>query len=156
MKSSQKYTLIQMDPIFNSVWLNKFINKFIKHGRKHIAEQTVLKSFKEIKYKIQKKPILLLISLLLKTRPIISFVSKRKGKQVIDIPIPIAAKKQLLISLKWIVLAIKINKSISLKKKITNEFVKFGLNTGLSLKTRKSSFLKRIFESRLNSRYRWK
>jgi len=156
MKFTEKHTLIKMDSIFNSIWLNKFINKFIKHGRKHIAEKIVLKSFNDIKYTLRKKPILLLISLLLKTRPVISFVSKRKGKRFIDIPIPLKAKQQLLISLKWIVLAIKINQSISLKKKITNELLTCVLNKGTRLKIRKNIFLKRIFNARLNSRYRWK
>lgn len=72
----------------------------MKHGRKSIVEKTIIKSFISIKDATQKKPILLLLSVIVKTRPVLSFVSKRKGKRFIDIPIPLPPKQQLLLSLK--------------------------------------------------------
>ena len=72
----------------------------MKHGCKNVAEKVVMNSFKSIKDKIHKKPILLLLSLIIKVRPILSFVQKRKGKRFIDIPIPLLPKQQLLMALK--------------------------------------------------------
>jgi ribosomal protein S7 len=72
----------------------------MKQGKKTIAEKAVMMAFYKVKKNVYKKPVLLLLNLMLRLKPILSIIIRRKGKQFIDLPIPLTPKQQLMFSLK--------------------------------------------------------
>jgi ribosomal protein S7 len=72
----------------------------MKQGKKTIAEKAIMIAFYKVKKSIYKKPVLLLLDLMLRLKPLLSIMIRRKGKQYIDLPIPLTPKQQLMLSLK--------------------------------------------------------
>lgn len=80
--------------------MEKFINKFMKAGKKSIVEKKVLQAFKTIKKKTGRHTFYLFINLLIKFRPFLGFVSKRLGKEFKKAPVPLYPRRQTIVSLK--------------------------------------------------------
>ena len=80
--------------------MEKFINKFMKAGKKHVVEKKILQAFKTIKKKTGRNTFYIFLNLLIKFRPFFGFISKRLGKQFKKIPVPLYARRQTIVSLK--------------------------------------------------------
>jgi ribosomal protein S7 len=80
--------------------MEKFINKFMKSGKKQIVEETVFQSFKKIKMQTGVNTFYLFLNLLIRFRPFLGFISKRFGKQFKKIPVPLYPRRQTIVSLK--------------------------------------------------------
>lgn len=79
--------------------MEKFINKFMKAGKKQIVEETVFRAFKKIKKKTNWKVFYLFINIVIKFRPTFGFISKRLGKQFKKAPMPLYPRRQSILSL---------------------------------------------------------
>ena len=81
----------------DSFFLNKFINKFVKHGRKKIIEKCVYKAFTDLKPKSAMFILLKSIGIL---KPIVSLLKfsrhmgKKKRKRITLIPSAISLPQQ--------------------------------------------------------------
>ena len=80
--------------------MEKFINKFMKSGKKQTVESIVFKAFKKIKIKTGVNTFYLFLNILIKFRPFLGFISKRLGRQFKKIPVPLYARRQTIVSLK--------------------------------------------------------
>jgi ribosomal protein S7 len=80
--------------------MEKFINKFMKAGKKQIVEETVFRAFKKIKMKTGINTFNLFLNLLIRFRPFLGFISKRFGRQFKKIPVPLYPRRQTIVSLK--------------------------------------------------------
>lgn len=80
--------------------MGKFLNKFMKMGKKHLLERNFLKSFQKIQKETNIKILYFFFTLLIKFRPLFGFISKRFGKQFKKIPVPLYPRRQIITSLK--------------------------------------------------------
>lgn len=94
---------------YDSFWVNKFVNKFIKNGNKKVVEGLVYKAFQDVKLSTKQNPTNILLKSLELLKPIVNVVKllkyRRHGRrpQVILIPTPINLQTQLVVSLSWLV-----------------------------------------------------
>jgi ribosomal protein S7 len=95
----QKF-MYKPDFLYQSYWMTKFLNKFMKSGKKYIVEKTTFNAFKNIKKKTRQNNLYLFLAILIKFRPLLGFISKRFGKQFKKIPVPLYPRRQTIISLK--------------------------------------------------------
>lgn len=157
-KNLKKYQklIYKPDAFYNSYWFTKFINKFMRSGKKQTVEKIVMKTCHELKFKTRKLLLNTFFSLLMKVRPLLGLVSKRFGKQFKKIPIPLYPRRQTILALKWFVTSIKVNRLNSLEKKMMSEFLDFTENRKTSLSKRYADHIQEVNENRLNHRFRWK
>ena len=155
IKKCQKL-IYRPDAFYRSYWFTKFINKFMRSGKKQTVEKIVMKTCNELKLKTRKAFLHTFFSLLMKVRPLLGLVSKRFGKQFKKIPVPLYPRRQTILALKWLVTSIKVNRLNSLEKKIMSEFFDFTENRKTSLSKRYADHLQEVNENRLNHRFRWK
>lgn len=126
----------------------------MRQGKQAIVTKFILSSFSDIKTNCKKNPSLVLLALMLRLRPIMSLALRRKGKINLDVPIPSAPRQQLLISLNWIVLAIRARHMSSLNKRIIKELLA-GINHEKTITNNKrEAFVERIHAAKLNKHYR--
>ena len=83
---------VKIDPLYQSTWFSKFINKFMLDGKKHVVEKIIYNSLWQIKKKFRHNPLKLLFISLRKLKPFFGFISKRLSKQWKEIPIPIGQR----------------------------------------------------------------
>jgi ribosomal protein S7 len=134
----------------------KFLNKFMKSGKKAVIEKLTFAAFKQIKKKTKRNTLYLFLTILLKFRPLLGFISKRFGKQFKKIPVPLYPRRQIIVSLKWLVTAIKVNRLSFFGLRLASEFLDFHLGKKTLLSKRYNDHLVEINENRLNHRFRWK
>ena len=72
----------------------------MKSGQKQIIERITINVFNQIKVKTGKGPLYIFFSLLIRFRPLLGFMSKRFGKQVRKIPVPLHPRRQSIVALK--------------------------------------------------------
>lgn len=111
------------DVFFYSGHLQKFINKFMRCGKKRIIESAVRTAFLNIKKKLKYAPIVLFYSGVIYSKSVVTVVKKRQGRKYLNVPTIVPIKKQILLALKNIVLSIRTKKKGNLSKKIETEFV---------------------------------
>jgi small subunit ribosomal protein S7 len=144
------------DAIYKSIWFAKTVNKFMRHGKKNVAEKHVLRAFEEVKKRTKISAHLLLFFTLSKARPKFDFMSRRFGKEYKDIPVPLSPQRQLLVALHWFITAIKLNTMPHLKTRIRFELWSFLVNKSGTLIERYKLYKLKMYENRLNYRFRWK
>ena len=87
VKVSTKH--LQPDPLYKSLWLSNFINKFIWKGKKEFSEVVSFKILKKLKFKTRRNPFLVFYKTLKAIKPLIALRLKRIGKQIHKVPVPI-------------------------------------------------------------------
>jgi len=122
-KTKKQIFITTNDVFFYSGHLQKFINKFMRCGKKKIIESAVRLAFLNIKKQLKYSPIVLFYSGVIYSKSVVTVVKKRQGRQYLNVPTIVPIKKQILLALKNIVMAIRTKKKGNLSKKIETEFV---------------------------------
>jgi ribosomal protein S7 len=109
-KAKKDLVNLNENPFYKSYWINKFINKFMKHGRKNLVEKQVYDAFIRIKRQINENPAALVLKSIDMQRPMIGLTKhikrvgkKRRRQRIILIPTPLDTRRQLRMSLRWLV-----------------------------------------------------
>jgi len=151
-----KKAFFKTDFLYNSFWMEKFFNKFMKSGKKQIVEKTVLLAFRKLKMKTGSNVFYFFLNLLIKFRPFFGFISKRLGRQFKKVPVPLYPRRQTIISLKWLTTSILLNRFYSFETRLIHEFLNLHARKKTVLWKRYSQYLSEVYEHRLNQRFRWK
>lgn len=141
-------------------WSVKFINKLMQRGRKAAAEKIVFRAFNKIKIEFHKNAWKILYLALIKNRPLLGFAPIRLGREIKQIPIPLSARRQLVISLKWLITAIKLIRydsgKISIEDVLYAQLKSFMNKERTILTRRRIDHIKELIENRVNLHHRWK
>jgi len=147
---------IRVDPLYQSYWFSKFINKFLKNGKKHTVEKIINKSLNKIKLKFKRLPIKLLFFALIRLKPMFCLVSKRFGKEWKKIPMPLEPRRQYIIALTWLVNHIKTESTLNFENKFVQVFSNLLKKKKTALTKYRNSYFYEIQEVRINNKFRWK
>lgn len=123
-------------------------------GNQARISKIVKRSLIHAKAIIKKLPIYVLFGTVLRTRPILDVISRRKGKRYLDIPVPLIPRRQLIKSLSWIVIAIKARRVNRLDKRIAAELISSSTNDKTAVFVKYKTLLAKLRESRTNIYYR--
>jgi len=160
-KLKKKLYLKNKPDIFSKTyWPVKFVNKLMQRGRKTNVKKITLRVFNKIKIDFHKDAWKIFYLALIKNRPLLGFTPIRLGRQIKQIPVPLSARRQLIISLKWFVTAIKWTRYTSGKIKMEDVLytqVKAFINKEKTILTkRRLDHINELVENRVNMHHRWK
>jgi len=130
----------------DSFFLNKFINKFVKHGRKKIIEKCVYKAFTDLKPKSAMFILLKSIGIL---KPIVSLLKfsrhmgKKKRKRITLIPSAISLPQQYKLAISWLINFVRIQKRTRRRHRYKNVIKLLQIVRGMS-KSKKKTFSDRF------------
>jgi ribosomal protein S7 len=161
-KKEKKKLFIKVKPdIFsNTQWLVKFGHSFMQRGRDSSIVKIIHRVFKKIKKKYHKDASKIIFLALIKNRPILGFAPIRLGREVKKIPVPLSPRRQLVISLKWFSIAMKLlcyqAKDTSMEKILYTELKRILLKEKSLLTKRRINHMKELIENRVNLHHRWK
>jgi len=147
---------VRVDPLYQSFWFSKFINKFMLQGKKHLIEKIMYNSFYQMKNKFRRQPLILLFIILMKLKPLLGFISKRLGKEWKQIPVPLAPRRQLIMALKWLVAHTKTESDRTLEARLIRVFNSFFQKKKTALTKYRNQYHFNLTQERVNSRFRWK
>ena len=154
------YFKIKLNIFSKTYWSVKFINKLMQRGKKAAAEKIVFRAFHKLKLEFHKNSWRILYLALIKNRPLLGFAPIRLGREIKKIPIPLSSRRQLVISLKWFITAIKLIRydsgKISIEDVLYTQLKAFMNNERTLLTRRRIDHVKEVIENRVNLHHRWK
>ncbi|MEN2984404.1 MAG: 30S ribosomal protein S7 [Dictyoglomaceae bacterium] len=145
---------IPPDPVYNSVLIQKLINKVMLNGKKSIAEKIVYGAIEIIKERTKQDPIEIIEKAVRNATPLLEVRPRRVGGATYQVPIEVSPRRGLSLALRWIVRAARERKGMPMKEKLANEILDALNNTGGAIK--KKDEMHRMAEAnKAFAHYRW-
>lgn len=131
---------IQPDRIYNSVMVQKLINRVMLNGKKQVAERLVYNALQKSadKLKVQ-NPVEVFDQAFKNAQPHMETRSRRVGGANYQIPFEVKGQRQNHLTLMWFVAAARSRKGMSMEDRLAQEFVDAFNNTGVAVKKKEDT-----------------
>ncbi|MBI5412073.1 30S ribosomal protein S7 [Candidatus Peregrinibacteria bacterium] len=112
----------------------KFISMVMERGKKSIARRIFSDAMNILKEKGKNKPEELFLKAIETVKPQMEIRAKRVGGSVYQIPVEVNAKRQLTLSMRWIISSARSKKGQPMAQKLANELTDASNSTGAAYK----------------------
>lgn len=128
---------IQPDRVYNSVQVQRLINRVMLNGKKQIAEKLVYSGMQKAadKLKVQ-NPLDVFEQAMKNVQPHVETRSRRVGGANYQIPFEVKGQRQSHLTLMWFVQSARARKGMSMEDRIAQELMDAYNNTGPAVKKR--------------------
>ena len=128
---------IDSDRIYDSVLVQRLINKLMQNGKKQMAEKLVYKAMEEATKQLKEKdPLEVLLKALDNVKPVIETRSRRVGGANYQIPFEVKGQRQTHLTLMWFIQAVRARSGMPTDKRLCLEIVDAYNQTGATVKRR--------------------
>jgi small subunit ribosomal protein S7 len=142
------------DPIYNSKVITKFINKLMWDGKRSVAEKIMYGALANIEKKSGQKAIEVFEKALENVKPLLEVRSRRVGGATYQVPVEVSPKRQLSLSIKWIMDAARKRNERGMTTRLGNEILDASNEKGSSWKKREDVH-KMAEANKAFAHYRW-
>ncbi len=128
---------IQPDRLYDSVMVQRLINRVMLNGKKQVAEKLVYGGLQIAadKLKVQ-NPLDVFDQAIKNVQPFVETRSRRVGGANYQIPFEVKGQRQSHLTLMWFVAAARSRKGMSMEDRLAQEFMDAYNNTGTAVKKR--------------------
>ena len=128
---------IQPDRLYDSVMVQRLINRVMLNGKKQVAEKLVYGGLQKAadKLKVQ-NPLDVFDQAIKNVQPFVETRSRRVGGANYQIPFEVKGQRQSHLTLMWFVAAARSRKGMSMEDRLAQEFMDAYNNTGTAVKKR--------------------
>lgn len=131
---------IQPDRLYNSVQVQKVINRVMLNGKKQIAERLVYGGMQKSADKLKvKNPLDVFEQALKNVQPSLETRSRRVGGANYQIPFEVKGQRQQHLTVMWFVQAARARSGMSMEDRIALELVDAYNNTGSAVKKKEDT-----------------
>lgn len=123
-------------PAGSSEWQEKFINCMMRQGKKSIARVIFQDALKSLRDQGHKTPEELFEKAIRNVMPTTEVRARRVAGSVYQIPVEVKPKRQLSLSMRWIIAACRERKGKAMAQKLAQEFLDASSETGAAFKKR--------------------
>ncbi len=128
---------IDADRVYDSVLVQRLINKVMKDGKKQLAERLVYVAMEEATNQLKEKdPLEILLKALDNIKPVLETRSRRIGGANYQIPLEVKGRRQTHLTLMWLIQAARARKGMSSDKRLCLEIIDAYNGTGAAVKHR--------------------
>ena len=128
---------IQPDRLYNSVLVQRLINRVMKDGKKQTAEKIVYQGMQKAADRLEvKNPLEVFEQAFANMKPSIETRSRRVGGANYQIPFEVKGQRQTHLTIMWFVSSARSRKGMSMEDRIAAELVDAYNNTGITVKKR--------------------
>ena len=146
---------IQPDRLYNSVQVQKVINRVMLNGKKQIAERLVYGGMQKSADKLKvKNPLDVFEQALKNIQPSLETRSRRVGGANYQIPFEVKGQRQQHLTIMWFVQASRARSGISMEDRIALELVDAYNNTGSAVKKKEDTH-KMAEANKAFAHYKW-
>ena len=145
---------IAPDAVYDSVVLQKFINKLILQGKKSKAEQIMYNALDQIKEKLGKDPLEVFQKALDNLTPVIEVKARRVGGATYQVPIEVSRVRGQSIAMQWLRLACRGKKGRGMADSLAAELIDCFNGTGDAMK-KKEDLHKTAEANKAFAHFRW-
>lgn len=138
-RKKKEKRIIQPDPIYNNVTVEKFINQVMRRGKKTIARKIVYGALDKVKEGAKKEPLEVFEKALQNAAPLLEVKSKRIGGATYQVPREVRGDRRLTLAMRWIIQAAKARKGKPMREKLAEELLQASQNTGVAIKKKQDT-----------------
>jgi small subunit ribosomal protein S7 len=142
------------DPLYNSVLVTRFVNSIMKDGKKSVAQSILYGAFDEIKAKTGEDPLKVFQTAVDNVKPILEVKSRRVGGATYQVPIEVSPKRQLSLSIRWILTFARQRSETTMRERLAGELSDAYAQKGSSIKKREDTH-KMAEANRAFAHFRW-
>jgi small subunit ribosomal protein S7 len=145
---------IPADPFYNSTLVARFINLFLKKGKKSTAERVVYGTMEIIQAKTKEDPLKILEKAIDNVRPLLETKSRRVGGANYQVPIEVTAGRSFTLGVRWLIKYAQERNGKSMAEKLSAEIIDAINNRGGAIKKREDTH-KMAESNRAFAHYKW-
>ncbi|MDI6640834.1 MAG: 30S ribosomal protein S7 [Elusimicrobiota bacterium] len=154
LKPREKRPLPLPDYKFNSVIVQRFINKINFRGKKTVAEKILYSAFDLIKEKTNQDPLKVFEQAIENARPLLEVRPRRIGGATYQVPIEVRKIRGETIAMRWLIQFARQRKGIPMFKKLAEEILLAYKKEGAVIKKREDTH-KMAEANKAFAHYRW-
>ncbi|MDZ7671435.1 MAG: 30S ribosomal protein S7 [Halanaerobiales bacterium] len=145
---------VRPDSVYNSVLVNRFINKIMLDGKKSLAESLLYDAMDLLKEETGEEPITVLEEALSNVMPTLEVKSRRIGGSNYQVPVEVSDYRRRALAIRWIVQDARNRNERTMKERITKALLDAYNNSGGAV--RKKEEIHRMAEAnRAFAHYGW-
>jgi small subunit ribosomal protein S7 len=142
------------DAKHNSVWLQMFINKLMRDGRKSTAERIMYDTLDIIEQRAHRNPVEVFEQAIRNARPILEVRPRRVGGATYQIPLEVRPERQMALAIRWLLMATRARTGRPMAERLAAELMDAASGQGVTVKRRDDTH--RMAEAnRAFAHYRW-
>jgi small subunit ribosomal protein S7 len=145
---------LQGDQKYNSTLITKFINTFMKEGKRSTAERTIYATLEALKVKAKEDPLKVFEKAIDNVRPMLETKSRRVGGATYQVPIEVEQTRSISVGIRWMIKYATERGGKSMTDKLTSEILDALSNKGGAVKKREDTH-KMAEANRAFAHYRW-
>jgi len=142
------------DSFYNSTLVARFINQFLREGKKTTAERVVYGTMDILKAKTKEDPLKVLEKALENIRPFLETKSRRVGGANYQVPIEVAPSRSFSLGFRWLIKYATERSGKSMQEKLSSEILDAIANRGGAVKKREDTH-KMAEANRAFAHYKW-
>ncbi|MEN6305530.1 MAG: 30S ribosomal protein S7 [Armatimonadia bacterium] len=145
---------VEPDPIFGSEVVSRFVNKILLGGKKSTAERIFYGALDDIAEATGGNPLDVLQAAVRNTMPAVEVRPRRVGGANYQVPVEVSARRQITLSVRWIVDAARKRGERTMRQRMARELTDAANREGAAYRKREDVY--RMAEAnRAYSHYRW-
>ena len=125
---------ITPDPIYNSVLVQRFINRLMMDGKKSIAEKIFYGAMEQVENRAKRPALEVFEQAVRNVTPVIEVRPRRVGGSTYQVPIEVRPERKYALALRWMVTNTRKRAGRSTADKLAAEILDAANNTGASVK----------------------
>lgn len=145
---------IAPDVRYNSVLVQKFINRMMRCGKKSVAQRVMYEAMDVIAARTNRPPLEVFESALRNVAPAIEVKPRRVGGATYQVPVEVPANRQVSLAIRWLLAAAKKRPGRSMAEKLSAELMEAAQNAGAAVKKREET-IKMAEANRAFAHLRW-
>ncbi len=122
------------DSVYNSVTVEKFINRMMLDGKKSVSTRILYSAMKIMGEKTGESALDVFTKALENVKPVIEVKSKRVGGATYQVPTEIREARREALAMRWIIAAARGRSGKSMSEKLASEMLDAYSNTGTAFK----------------------
>jgi small subunit ribosomal protein S7 len=145
---------IQPDSFYNSTLIAKFINLYLKRGKKSTAERVIYNAMELVKQKTKEDPLRAFEKAIENARPVLETKSRRVGGATYQVPVEVSIERSTSVAVRWLLNYARERSGKSMEEKLAAEIIDALNKRGGAIKKREDTH-KMAEANRAFAHYRW-
>jgi len=113
---------VEVDPVYGTKVITKFINSLMLDGKKTVAEKIVYKTFEIIKEKSKQDPLDVFNEAIKNVRPNLEVKSRRVGGATYQVPVEVRSDRGQALAIRWLIESSKKRGDKTMQERLSKEF----------------------------------
>jgi small subunit ribosomal protein S7 len=127
------------DVRYNSVYVQSFINRVIKDGKKSLATTLVYDAMDMIEERTKRDPFEVFEQAIKNVSPVMEVKPRRVGGATYQVPMEVPANRRFALATRWLLQATRSRSGKSFSEKLAAELIDAANNTGSAIRKREET-----------------